>query len=692
MIFMRKVLLMCVFCSQLFIPSFAQNKGQARIDSMLSVLSGSKEDTGKVKTLLRLSTEYSKIQDHQKSEKFANDALSLSKRIGFKKGEILALKKIGNIRLAQGMYPEATDNFRQSLKISSESGIREEVADAYGNIGLVCIYQGNFPEALKNYFSSLKIRKELGDKKVIASLLGNIGGIYVEQGYYPEALKFLFSSLRICEETGDKSGIANSYNSIGNVYETQGNYREAVTNFLASLKIYEEVGEKRGISAALNNLGNVYYEQSDYSAALKNYTVALKIKEEIGDKKGIAGSYYNLGRIYTGQANYSEALKNYFICLKVSEEIGHTGFIAYSNLGIGQTYLDQKKFSQARKFLNRAIVISKNIGTIELISSGYQILSGLDSLQGDFRQSLEHYRLFIVYRDSLVNEENTKKITRQQMQYEFDKKEALAKAEQEKKDAIAQKELQQQKLVRNGFIGGFVVVLLFAGVFFTQRNKIRKGKKRSDELLLNILPAEVAEELKEKGSAEAKQIDDVTVLFTDFKGFTQLAEQLSPRELVAKIDECFSAFDQIMQKHGVEKIKTIGDSYMAAGGLPTPNETHACDVVRAALDIQEYMKDHKAKKEAERKLFFEIRIGVHTGPVVAGIVGVKKFAYDIWGDTVNIASRMESCGEPGKVNVSGTTYELVKDKFICSHRGKIQAKNKGEVDMYFVEASHPPVS
>jgi adenylate cyclase len=682
---MRKSLLICVFCSQLFALSFAQTKGQARIDSLLSVLPGSGEDTGKVKTLVRLSTEYSKIRDDERSEKFANDALSLSKRTGFKKGEVLAYKKIGNIRLAQGMYAEAMDNFRQSLKISGESGIREEVADAYGNIGLVCICQGNFPEALKNYFTSLKIRKELGNKKAIASLLGNIGGVYVEQGYYPEALKYLFSSLKISEETGDNSGIANSYNSIGNVYETQENYREAVTNFLAALKIYEEVGEKRGITAALNNLGNVYYEQGDYAAALKQYTAALKIKEEIGDKKGIAGSYYNLGRIYTGQDNYPEALKSYFICLKVSEEIGHKGFIAYSMLGIGQTYLDLKKLSQAKKFLDSAIVMAKNIGTIEQISSGYQILSRVDSLQGNYRQALEHYRLSIVYRDSLVNEENTKKITRQQMQYEFDKKEALAKAEQEKKDAIAQKELQRQKLVRNGFIGGFVVVLLFAGVFFNQRNKIRKGKKRSDELLLNILPAEVAEELKEKGSAEAKQIDNVTVLFTDFKGFTQLAEKLSPRELVAEIDECFSAFDQIMQKHGVEKIKTIGDSYMAAGGLPTPNDTHACDVVRAATAIQEYMKEHKTKKEAEGKLFFEIRIGVHTGPVVAGIVGVKKFAYDIWGDTVNIASRMESSGEPGRVNISGSTFGLVKDKFHCVHRGKIEAKNKGFVDMYFVE-------
>lgn len=218
-----------------------------------------------------------------------------------------------------------------------------------------------------------------------------------------------------------------------------------------------------------------------------------------------------------------------------------------------------------------------------------------------------------------------------------------------------------------------------------QKAEVEKQKQRSDDLLLNILPAEVAEELKANGYSEAKKFESISVMFTDFKNFTIISEQMSPEELVREIDVCFSAFDNIIHKYGLEKIKTIGDSYMCAGGLPISNNSHAENVVNAAFEIRNFIANYNKEKIAVGKFPFEIRIGINTGPVVAGIVGVKKFAYDIWDDTVNIASRLENYSEAGKINISESTYELVKDKFTCTHRGKIQAKNKGEIDMYFVE-------
>ena len=245
---------------------------------------------------------------------------------------------------------------------------------------------------------------------------------------------------------------------------------------------------------------------------------------------------------------------------------------------------------------------------------------------------------------------------------------------------LKENELRQQSIIRNTFIGGFIVMLLFSLVIIRQRNRISKEKNRSDELLLNILPEEVAEELKKTGTAQAKDYKHVSVLFTDFVGFTAISEKLSPVELVHEIHYCFTAFDEIIERNGLEKIKTIGDAYLAVCGMPNENINHAKSTVQAAIEIMDFI--NKRMIEGGK---FKIRIGINSGPVIAGIVGVKKFAYDIWGDAVNTAARMEQTSENGKINISGATYELVKDDFKCTYRGKVEAKNKGEIDMYFVE-------
>ena len=221
---------------------------------------------------------------------------------------------------------------------------------------------------------------------------------------------------------------------------------------------------------------------------------------------------------------------------------------------------------------------------------------------------------------------------------------------------------------------------------------LEQSRKQSDELLLNILPARIADELKADGKASSRGYDFVTVLFTDFKGFTMAAEKLPPAELVKELDNCFYYFDEVVERHGMEKIKTIGDAYMCAGGLPEPNRTNPVDAVLAGLEIVNFMKQMEEIKTSIGEPYWEIRLGIHSGPVTAGVVGKKKFAYDIWGDTVNVAARMESSGEPGRLNISEATYELVQDLFVCTYRGKVPAKNKGEINMYFVESIRPELS
>ena len=213
-------------------------------------------------------------------------------------------------------------------------------------------------------------------------------------------------------------------------------------------------------------------------------------------------------------------------------------------------------------------------------------------------------------------------------------------------------------------------------------NELYIEKKKSDDLLLNILPEVVAQELKQTGRTTPRSYEVATVMFTDFENFTLKSERLSPEDLVSIIDSCFKKFDEIISRHNIEKIKTIGDAYLCVSGLPDTKDHNAVNVINAAMEIVDVIKEQQLSSDSG---FFDIRIGIHTGPLVAGVVGHKKFAYDIWGDTVNTAARMEQNSEANRINISNSTYELVKDKFHCTFRGKQPAKNKGLIEMYFVD-------
>lgn len=547
--------------------------------------------------------------------------------------------------------------------------------------------KGDYSSAIDCIQKSLEGSREIDDKWGISENQIVMGVMYDEQGDYPRALEHYNLALSIDEEIGNKEGIAMGLNNIGNIYSFQENDSTALEYYLRALAIDEELGVAQGVATELINIGAIYKSQGKMDQALEFFERALEINTEIGDNDGIAGALKQLGSFYITHDSTLRALHYYERALEVYQQLGSKRGEAAMKKSIGQVYLVQGKVQLALDLCHESLVGAEEIGALTEQSEACKCLyMAYKSIENNSK-ALEYHEKWIDVKNSIYNEENTKKLTRLHMQYEFDKKEAATKAEQEKKDAIAVQELRRQKLVRNGFMGGFAVVLLFAGVFLVQRNRIGKEKERSEELLLNILPEETAKELKEKGRSDAQLIEKVTVLFTDFKGFTALSEKLSPEALVKDLHECFSAFDRICEKYGIEKIKTIGDAYMAAGGLPTPNSTHAQDVVKAALEMSEFVEKGKRQKIESGEPFFEIRIGVHTGPVVAGIVGIKKFQYDIWGDTVNTASRMESSGEVGKVNVSQTTYEQLKEhsEFAFTFRGEVQAKGKGMLAMYFVE-------
>ncbi len=461
-------------------------------------------------------------------------------------------------------------------------------------------------------------------------------------------------------------------------------------------KVDKDIKEKElYLANTFNNLSLTLINQRDWKeisakdTAIENFLEKIiALNKRTNNLNFLASNYYNYSVYFegikdnTGRKFYLEK------ALEINRELENENGILICSIELADVLLTEKnELPKALKLAEEAIKTVRNYPEWGSRGNIYLVYSRALSLNNRYEEATQYFDSSQVFMNMELKSTFDKQITEMQTKYET--------AEKEKKiivlnadKQIQQKEILHQKSVRNTFIAGFTLMLIFASVFLVQRNRISKEKARSDELLLNILPSETAEELKATGTAKAKSYDMVTILFTDFQNFTQASERLSAENLVKEINFCYSEFDKIIGRFGIEKIKTIGDSYMCAGGLPATKKSHPIDMINAALEIRNFMIQYKSEFSEgghNGAKAFEIRIGIHTGPVVAGIVGIKKFAYDIWGDAVNIASRMESSGEIGKVNISGTTYELVKENFNFTYRGKVQAKNKGEIDMYFVE-------
>lgn len=572
----------------------------------------------------------------------------------------------------------------EAKKLAEKVDYKPGLALAWKNIGMGFYLLGKHKEAVINWQQAEAMYKAVGDKKGVANMLSNQGAVYFEEGDDAKALEMHLQSLTIAEKINDTLRIVTSLTNIGTIYlNKEATYRKALDTFLLSYKLSLLIKDDYSIGTSAANIGETYYKLGNDSTALVYLRYSEKAYKD--QPENLPYTLVYIGRVYTRQGRFDDAVKilnqAYDISVKVDTKLNQV----QSLVALGQAYFAKGNNSAAIEAYKQAIEIGRPLSAITEIKDAYQGLSLVYSQQKDFVNAYKYQDLLLAIKDTIYNINTTKKLGTLQFGFDMEKKKSEI-ALLNKDNELQQQEIQKQKIVKYSFIGGFAIMVLFAAVFFAQRNRIHKAKKRSDELLLNILPEETAEELKETGTAKTKSLDSITVLFTDFKNFTIASEKLTPEELVAEINYCYSAFDRIVEKYKIEKIKTIGDSYMCAGGLPVPNNTHPFDVVSAGLEMVKFIEDNKQERLSKGLPYFELRCGIHSGPVVAGIVGIKKFAYDIWGDTVNTASRMESSGGVGKVNISGTTYEIIKDKFVCVYRGKIEAKNKGSIDMYFVES------
>lgn len=694
------------------------------LDSLQGELRRPQPDTTRI--LLRCEVAWErKFEEPEAARHDLQDALCMAREIGFLKGEATALNYFGVLENIHGRLPDAVRYFERALVIREQLGDQRGVASIHNNLGNIYVRLGNNLQALQQYQSSLKTVELLGDTARIARANYSLALAYSAVGSYPEALNHLYDYLWYAESLRDSSEMANAYNLIGGIKAEIELNDEAIAFYEKARLIRERLDDPAGLASTYNNLGvsesglgEKAAEAKAPDTALIHYRRALdwferarELSAGMQDASGVATSVFNTGvtwknigsvhdkagRPVEAAAAWQTALDQLREAREVRSAIGEQAGLVEVLNALGDVYRRQGDYTRALDFTRQYMALAEQTGQSKFLRNGWKDLSRIYALRRQWEEAYEARKRYDELRWEDFNEKRVEEYARREVQYS-DLKKQVRLEKQEQELALQEARLRAARLRQQALLGGGLALLLLALLLYNryriktranlalaEKNTIIEAERRkSDQLLLNILPEATAAELKESGRAAARAYEEVTVLFTDFVGFTDIASRLSASALVEELDTCFRAFDRITAAEGLEKIKTIGDAYLCVGGLPNPLPDHAAAAVRAARAMQDWMSERRSTLEAQGRPAFRMRVGLHTGPVVAGVVGDRKFAYDIWGDTVNTAARMESAGEPDRINISSATRGHLPEGFVCTPRGSVQVKGKGEMEMFWV--------
>lgn len=678
----RYILLLLIFVLA-FNVSYSQQTSKA--DSLKSVLAQHKEDTAYISVLNELVDIMQGCRDSTQWY-YIDKYRAVARRFNDKRAILSAqLYSADYYNTCLANADKAIAAYDTCYRQATVWGYNVIAAKALNNIAFIYYNQGSYVRALDYYRRCMETDSSVRQK---ISVFANVASIYVKIGDYANAVDYYVRAYNMHSRSLITAGHASEMdtivlismlNNIAIAYVAMSDYDKALENYRHMQELNKHIQYSLLNVYSLRGIGKCLLMKKDYTAAINSYkeALALNVKKGLDTREVLV----ELGNIYLEMGDINEAAayaaKVADISSKFTDEESSNDNYSIPGCAIltGKIAMARKQYNNAIANFQKAIAIYKRAGMLDDESKVWMELSMAYELMGRSQDAFNAYRQYIGLRDSVFSQEKAKQITRTEMQGEFDRKQFSDSLKNEDVKKQAAFKLQRQRMFTYSGIGAVLILAMFSFFIFRER-------KKSDKLLLNILPKAVAAELKSKGVADARHFDNVTVLFTDFVGFTNVSERLTATELVNELDACFREFDRIMAKYNIEKIKTVGDAYLAVAGLPLPDENHAMNVVRAAIEIKDFML---ARRKQLGDNTFRMRIGVHSGSLVAGIVGLSKFAYDIWGDTVNTAARMEQHGTPGRVNVSETTYQLIKDEFICTYRGELEAKNKGMLKMYFVD-------
>ncbi len=543
-----------------------------------------------------------------------------------------------------------------------------------------------------------ELAKQQSNRPLQIRIYSVLVGLEDVHANFAKSVEYCHQALSLAESLGDSSLLCLAYIIYGNEYVRSGMMEVGKPYLNRGLALAEKLRASDMLLNALGGLANLTMSPADSLVNQQYYKRIVQLCEQEGWKSMLGAAIQNRGWTLLNQGRFQEAADHFQRSLEIAESMNFSGQIMYETTGLALAFLELKRYEEALKNAQRGLVLSKESGSKFQVYLNLSVISAYYRARKDFEKALVYMDTVRLYQDSIFNTEQTQKISALQFN-----------AQEQRKNLELQKiqaENERSAILRNSFAGGFVVILGAAAWLLVLYRRQRHAKSviqhksaeleeknsqleiqraRSDDLLLNILPESIAKRLKDGETAIADHYENVSILFADIVGFTPLAARQSPRQMVVWLNDLYTRFDRAARNCGVERVKTIGDAYMCVAGVPEHCTDHAQRIVRFALAIREEARMFSQEVGEQ----FDLRIGIDSGEVVGAVVGEAKFSYDLWGDTVNTAARMESHGERGKIHLSEAVIralgQTAKQDFRVESRGELEIKGKGMMRTFFLE-------
>ncbi|MBK9117418.1 MAG: tetratricopeptide repeat protein [Betaproteobacteria bacterium] len=638
--------------------------------------------------------------DNERALPLLERSLALHRTTGNVNSAGRVAANIGHLHAAASRHAEALAAYEQAAQLSAQAGDDAGVATAKDGVGNLLQAQGRFREAIAAYEDALRWAEKAGDAQSRAITLNNLANTQSEAGDGAAALKGYLAAAEAFERLDLPLYQALAYSNVAPILMAQGMSDQARTWLERALAIQRKAGSRPAEANTLLNLGTLLNDTGKTPEAIVAYEAARGIYRDVGDRKGEAIALHNLGRSATEQKRFEDAIAFLTQARELRTAIEDARGAVSSRISLGETLTAAGRAAEAIPLLEAALAEARTLGVPELESAARLQLALATRAAGRPAAAYDHLQAHVELQDRLQGATAQARVAEMQARFESEKSAREIEVLQRDREIQALTAKRQQTL-RNALVVLAVLLALLAAVMVSRYRLKRKSeaalqeknrlleiahgevaaeRDRSEQLLLNVLPPAIAGRLKDRETTIADRFSEATILFADIVGFTVLSQRMDAESVVRVLNDVFTRFDALTDKHGLEKIKTIGDCYMVVGGVPASRPDHCAAVADMALDMIRALDAFNA----ETGQALQIRIGINTGAVVAGVIGRKKFIYDLWGDAVNTASRMESHGEPSRIHATDAVVAAIGDRYRFDERGEIEVKGKGRMRTWFL--------